>query len=31
MFRPMMAVFSRNMQKLNFITKNIVEFDGIQS
>jgi hypothetical protein len=28
---PMMAIIGRNMQSLNFITKNIVALDGIQS
>jgi hypothetical protein len=28
---PMMAIIGRNMQRLNFITKNNVAPDGIQS
>jgi hypothetical protein len=27
----MMAIIGRNMQRLNFITKNIVALDGIKS
>jgi hypothetical protein len=28
---PMKAIIGRNMLRLNFITKNIVALDGIQS